>query len=226
MLLLIHPNISNAAYSLDNIEPRLHQFIEQSFTGLAEDIEVKVSAIDQRLLTKTCPEPLTIDWMQTHQRQADLIGRRSLKVACQNAKQAWKIYVPIAIYQYLNIAIAKIDIAKGETLTQHNLAAKRTLVKRQHHRYVNYSAHLLGQVTKRAVSQQRPLLKNSLQPADIIQKGQAVDIIVSNQNITIRAMGIAQHDAAIGERLQVKNQSSQNIVEAFVVDKHTVKVNL
>jgi flagella basal body P-ring formation protein FlgA len=60
----------------------------------------------------------------------------------------------------------------------------------------------------------------------LIQRGQEVTLVVEGTALAVRAKGTALGDAAEGERVQVRNSSSQEVVEGVVRGRGIVAVSL
>ena len=215
--------LAQPVYLLRNIEPQLHDFITHSANLKNQgDLQVTVKSLDSRIAAKRCLKPFDINWSQ--HRPVQMIGRQSLIVAC-NDQQPWKVYVPVQIQQYLTIAVSRQAITREAPLTLENISSERRLVGNAFHRYIIYTPDLVGKIARRSLAANQPLLLNSLKEAQIIQRGQEVIIKSGSNNIQIMATGIALASATAGQRVRVENKTSKRIIEAYVVDQHTVTIH-
>ncbi len=83
-----------------------------------------------------------------------------------------------------------------------------------------------GLVPHRFIRAGSPVTKAYFQQPVAVNSGQRVNIILNHHGIKIAAKGIVLARARIGELVKVKNESSEKILTARVLDSNTVEVSL
>ena len=90
--------------------------------------------------------------------------------------------------------------------------------------YTKDIQEIVGLVPHRFIRAGTPITANYFQQPVAVASGQPVKIIVRYNGIEASAKGIALTRGRIGETIKVKNDSSQKIVSAKVIDAGTVEV--
>ena len=90
--------------------------------------------------------------------------------------------------------------------------------------YVKDVQEIAGLVPHRYVRAGSPIATNYFQQPVAVQMGSPVKIIVHYGALQVSAKGIAMSRGRIGQIIKVKNETSQKIVSARVVDNQTVEV--
>ena len=90
--------------------------------------------------------------------------------------------------------------------------------------YVKDVQDIIGLVPHRVIRAGSPVAVNYFQQPLVISNSHPVRIIVRYKGIEVSAKGIALTRGRIGEIIKVKNESSQKIVSARVIDAGTVEV--
>lgn len=194
---------------------RLH--VEQLHRGASADVVVEPGHIDPRLRLKDCDAPLEATVTGTSSRNANT----TVKVQCPGA---WRLFVPVAVRFRTQVVVLAHPVSRGTVLESEHLGTRVTDVKRLAHGYFDDPDLATGQVMRRPAVPGTVLTPSMLEPAIMIKKGQTVRLIVSARNFRINASGEALADAVEGQRLRVRNLSSQRIVEGVVVGPETVEI--
>lgn len=83
---------------------------------------------------------------------------------------------------------------------------------------------LIGATTARSIAMGKPILFSDLKREPLVQKGQAIKILVGSLDFEISASGIAEQNGFIGEVVRIKFGDGQKILSGVVVEKGTVRV--
>ncbi len=90
--------------------------------------------------------------------------------------------------------------------------------------YTKDAAEIKGLVPHRFIRAGSPVSINYFQQPVVINNGNIVKIVVKLKGITASAKGIAMNRGRIGEIIKVRNEASQKILSARIVDAQTVEV--
>lgn len=85
---------------------------------------------------------------------------------------------------------------------------------------------VVGKVLARAVAPDEPISFRDISQSPPIKPGDRVNILFESGGLTISAKGKAAEPGYLGNSIRVVNLSSKKELQAQVVDKHTVKMNL
>ena len=95
-----------------------------------------------------------------------------------------------------------------------------------HNEYVKDVAEIAGLVPHRFIRAGSPVSKSYFQQPVAVSAGQRVNIIVNFRGIRAAAKGIVMTRGRIGAMVKVKNEVSQKILTAKVIDSQTVEVTI
>ncbi len=90
--------------------------------------------------------------------------------------------------------------------------------------YVKDIQEIKGLVPQRVIRAGSPVSMSYFSQPMVIKNGNPVKIIVHYKGIEATAQGVAMARGRIGEVIKVKNESSQKIISARVIDSNTVEV--
>ena len=92
--------------------------------------------------------------------------------------------------------------------------------------YVKDVAEVTGLVPHRFIRAGSPVTMTYFQQPVAVNSGQYVNIIINYNGIRATARGIVMTRGRIGSIVKVKNESSEKILSAKVIDAHTVEVTM
>ena len=92
--------------------------------------------------------------------------------------------------------------------------------------YVKDVAEVTGLVPHRFIRAGSPVTKSYFQQPVAVNSGQRVNIILNYHGIKASAKGIVMTRGRVGSLVKVKNEASEKILTAKVIDAHTVEVTM
>ena len=152
------------------------------------------------------------------------LGRENIAVSCLQDQGGWKIYVPITVSYFLPVVTLKTTVARNTRLTEAMLDMVDMDIGELHRGYYTDINEVLGQ---RAVRHLLPgtILNNKIIEAPVlVERGDIVVILASNNVIQVRMTGIALSDGRKGKQIRVRNEKSDKIIRAEVVAEGVVQV--
>lgn len=88
--------------------------------------------------------------------------------------------------------------------------------------WVREAADLVGLQTHRPLAAGRPVVQAAVRAPTVIRRGDEVTLLYRRGAMTLEAVGRAQRDGALGERIPARNPATGTVVEGRVVDAHTL----
>lgn len=205
------------------ISQQVKQFVDSvSHKQRYARIEYDLMLPDTRLKLETCQAPLVIENRSPHR----IIGRLTLKVACDKASKPWMVNLSVNIVAYDKIIVSSRPIPKGSKITAGMLTQVERNVTNMHQGYFKALHHVVGSVTKYAINGNRALKPGNILPPMLVNKGEKVVIHAKSSGLNIRATGIALDDGALGELVKVKNSQTTRIIEGRVSAAGQITVSL
>ena len=205
---------------LDNIYKAVEQYLAGQFDADAA-VDVAVSPLDSRLKLQACTAPLDV-FLNTNSRPQ---GRVTAGVRCA-APKPWTVYVPAAISIYQDVIAAARPLPRGYALTTADLKKVRINISGKRMPYYAQEDQVVGMILRRSIRSGAILLSNQLEQRNLVHRGEQVTLLAETNGLQVRMKGKALSDGAQGDVVQVKNLSSQRIVEGVVTQIGLVQVSM
>lgn len=220
-LLLALPALAAELQPLQEIRDAAQHFVESQLEGGLGETVVTVGELDNRLRLAQCEEPLQAYFPN----QVKPVGNITVGVRCEGAKP-WSLLVQSRIEQFVEVVVAARPLGRNQTLASGDLALSRTDIARLSGGYFTSLEEASGMVLRRSVTSGTVLGTSLLSPAILVKRGEKVMIQADSGPIRVRMEGQALASGARGEVIQVKNLSSQQVIEVEVVSAGAVRVRL
>lgn len=179
---------------------------------------ISVDALDPRSRLASCPIAL-----QAFLPPGAKIKRRTtVGVRCKAGKP-WKIYLPVTVSAYAKVMVAKHAIAPNSAIRKSDISWVKRDISSLGYGYLN-SMSENGYKSRRSIAQGAVLTPNMVTAASIVSKGQRVNLRSKNGVVQVSMQGQALENAALGERIRVKNLSSGKQIEGIVESPHEVLI--
>lgn len=208
-----------AVHSLQAIEAAVHAHVTEALDGAA-DLEFSVGRLDPRLRLPACAAPLATRF--AHGRAPT--AANAVEVRCEG-ERPWSLYVPVSVTRYAAVVVAARALPRGTTLGPEDLAVERRRLARGRAGHASDPATLTGRVTTRAIPAGELVRPSAVRAARLVRRGERVVLAAGGDTVRIRMGGRALEDGAAGERISVRNLSSDRVVEGVVAEAGLVVVN-
>ena len=213
-----------AFQALDSIVARAGDLMRARH-GDDPSLQIEGGALDPRLRLGRCPEPLTAELAPG----SGDTGRVTVKVGCP-AAPAWRVHVQLDVTRERELWALVRPVARGETLRRDMLARRSITLGRDAARAVGSGVPVevldtwLGYELVRDARSGQVLSTGMLAPPRLVRRGAEVRIRSAGRGLAIETGGVALADAALGERVAVRNGASGRVVEATVSGRDAVEI--
>ncbi len=126
---------------------------------------------------------------------------------------------------YDNVLVANHDLRIETPVTAADFRTAEIAIDGRNE-YVKDIAEVEGLVPHRFIRAGSPVTKSYFQQPVAVNTGQRVNIILNYRGIKASAKGIVMSRGRIGSLVKVKNETSEKILTAKVIDSHTVEVTM
>ncbi len=184
-----------------------------------KNVEILVGSLDSRLRLAECSDKLTYKVIEPPHNAHNI----TVKTSCKG-KQRWTVYIPATVNMYEDIVVANRSLARGELLMEDDLSYKRVNVASIGRGLVNDLDNVYGLELKRPVRAGELLRQNYLKKPDVVLKGQQVVLSTESRFLTVETTGTALVNGYVGERIKVKNEKSNRVIDAEVIAPGRVSV--
>lgn len=221
--LLLHSAIGTAGnpkqHSHAAIVDAVKQFLTSQDEETAGERSIQVGHLDPRLNLEQCAEPL-----QTYLAPgARSVGKTTVGVRCQSPRP-WALYVPARVDLYQTVYQTAGNLPRGHIIRADDIAPIKQNLTRLHRGYFSEKDQLIGKETRRRLQQGQVITPNQVKAPLLVKRGEQVELIAQSQLFSVRMNGKALMDGARGDRIRVKNLSSDRIIEGTVTQPGQVMV--
>lgn len=202
----------------ESIYESVKSYVAQNINTTAE-YEINIAPLSDRLNLALCNEPL-----QLFSTKLMSSGRSTVNVRCNLGKK-WAIFVSVTITPFDSVVILTQPLQRGELVTQTALAIVRRDVSQLRGNYLTNIESVLNKTTTRTLVAGSVVSKKDFIEPKLVKRGDNVVISTNTLGIEIKMNGVAQSDGIRGQIIRVKNQSSNRVINAIVIDAGQVSVS-
>ena len=217
LLLTISPAHAETYQPLSSIQDAAQAFVLQHAPG--GRVEVDASSVDPRLKLPACTGAL-----QAFLPPGGRIGSStSVGIRCQKPK-SWSLYVPVRVKVFTPVITASHALLPGSRISPGDFQTIEMDVANLPAGYLSNPEQVLNKILKRPLGMGAVFSPEAVSAAPLIRRGDQVTLLAETQGMQIRASGKALKDGAEGAVIQVRNLSSQRIIEGVVLSAGIVKI--
>lgn len=138
--------------------------------------------------------------------------------------QRW--YVPVHLHWWVNAIVAGSNLPMRSLLSPDLLTRARIDVADHAGFWWTRAADLSGMRLTRPMRAGQPIFNSDVQRPPLVRYGDEVSLVAIIGGIRVTALGKVLDTASKGDSVMVKNMSSNETVQAVIVNKHTARIML
>lgn len=195
--------------------------IESDFRQRNQDFQAEPIMLDRRLQLPLCEKSLETFFLPGRRES----GFLSVGVRC-SGERPWTLYHKVRVKAYRDVVVLKKPVRQGAMLTEADLGLeKRELAELRGSYFTSFEA-VVDRPAKRTLAAGTVLSPEWLTVPKLIKRGQKVIIRAESSHFTVNMSGQALADGEIGQRIRVRNDQSEKIVEGTVAAPGLVLIGL
>lgn len=210
---------SEAGQSHAAILDAVRLFLETQVVPPGSDYQIDISPIDTRLQLPNCDAAL----QAFNLNEAVHSGQLTIGVRCPGSTP-WVTYARTKVSLYQIVLVLNESLPQGTPLSPAHLDFAKKDIAELRYGYFTAPEQVVGKIIKRTLPAGTVLTGNVLEMLKIIKRGDKVTIHLRNELLDVHMDGTAMTDAEPGQRIRVRNENSQRIVEGTAVAPGTVEV--
>lgn len=187
------------------IKNAVKDFVYSNTSSHSGQVIAKVGIIDDRITLPKCSE--LSPFLPAGAR---LWGKTSIGVRC-NSETSWTIYVQTEVKVMADVLHVTQPVARGHSLSIGDISSQQVNLTRMPEGVFTDPAQVIGKIATNNISSGQPLRQQMLRDPYIILRGQKVKLVAQGRSFSVTSEGQALADAAIGQVVQVRNQSGRII---------------
>ncbi len=206
--------------SLDSLRSAAEQFVLDQVRDQHGTTRAEAGRLDPRLRLDACAEPL-----ETFAVGAQRVGgNTSVGIRC-TAPRPWTIYVPVRVSREQQVVVLTRSLQREARLDSEALSLVTRDTSGLGFGFFTDLSEVEGLTLRRAAAAGTVISPGLVAIPPTIERGETVTLIAQRSGIAIRATGTALEDARTGDRVRVRNLSSDRIVEGVVRGPGEVRVH-
>jgi flagellar basal body P-ring formation protein FlgA len=203
---------ASGIYSHLQLKQDLTKFLAETYTQVPhERIDINIGNLDNRLRLGQCLAPVEF----TAQDQSGLGGNISVKAQCASGSQ-WAVHIPAQVMVYREIPVAALDIARGQRITEAHLSSATVNISSVRQAFAADNQAIIGREARRNIGKGEVFKTALLDSPTTVRRGEIVVLESFAGSIKVSSSGTAMADGRLGQKIRVRNESSQRIVTGIV----------
>jgi flagella basal body P-ring formation protein FlgA len=216
-VLFVLSNASCFGQQTSIVEKRLTDLLKEAYG--TRQMQVKLDGIPAHLKQEIRVKSVNI------QKMPEIEGKGLAVVEFEGEDGRPRVsYVPFRVYEKKTLFYMKRALAKGSPVSADDLGSRETYVSENELIYPRELRDVVGKVLKKDVASGAVLTTLILDSPQVIRRGETVTIVGENKQLVIKTKGKAEDSGRVGEKIRVKNLSSDHEVVGRVSDNGTVVV--
>lgn len=203
----------------EKIQNSVTRFLESKLRHQYENFKIDILPMDPRLKLNQCKSPLRI-FSPPGQSQ---IGPLSVGIRCAEPKP-WLIYMRANVSILESVVVAKKFLKKATLIKSTDIELKEMDLSKIHHNFFLETKDVIGKELKRSIAAGNILRAQNLIIPKAVKRGEQVIIIAKNKGMQIRMNGTALSDGILGQKVAVRNASSNRVVQGTVTSPGIIQV--
>lgn len=219
-LLLITSQVGAVAtQSLPAIQDAVVNYVQSSLEAGGE-YQLTQSQLDPRLQLAACEQPLDV-FVQSG---AIKPGRNTVGVRC-NGVNGWTVYNTVLVKSFVRVLVYTQSLNRNDKINPEALAIETRDVSLLQPGYITDPGSLIDKLATRPIPAGSVIYSAYVAEPRLVKRGERVNIQSGAPGLIITSAGVAMMDGAKGQKISVKNISSNRVVQGTVMNPGLVAVN-
>jgi flagella basal body P-ring formation protein FlgA len=206
--------------SLDSIQQAARQYILERGVDYPSPPTVEADPLDSRLRLAECSQPLETFSPSATERP---FGKVTVGVRC-TGQNPWSLFVPVTVSVMAPVVVAARDLARGDLIAAEDLRLETRDLSRLHRGYLERPDDAVGNRVRQHIRRDDVITPSRISVPLAVKRNSRVVIVASNPAIAVHMAGTALDSGGIGDRIRVRNRSSQRELEATIISQGVVQV--
>lgn len=223
MLCFVTASAAAASFQSSEILRQVALSFLQQKTALQhkQEAEITIGRMDRRLRLTECSTAPTAFLSPGTKLQ----GKVSVGLRCMGEKP-WTVYIPTQIKNFAQVVTAAHSLPRGTQISESDVISVRQDISQLRGDYFTQNNNVVGKILKRSMSAGQAFTARNVKPPLLVHRGDEVTILAIVGGLKVRVKGKALQDAALGQRVSVRNIQSKRIVQGTAVMPGTVSVHM
>lgn len=219
VMFLTLPVHATALHALHEVEQAAYLYALNEAQARFVNPQVSINPLDNRLRLQACQSPL--DTFANHDQLRS--GQLTVGVRC-HAPVNWTVYVSTQIKVMQDVVVTKRALSADHILSANDIKLAQRDIASLRQGYLTDASALIGQQLKSPLPMGSIIDTSQFESQILVHRGDLITLVAAVGNMEVRVRGEALANAGLGERVKVKNTSSERIVEGIVDAAGVVRI--
>jgi flagella basal body P-ring formation protein FlgA len=210
----------SCVFAAATVEDGITHFIKQFYDD-REDVYVRFNNLPEALQERV--RVRHIDFAKVPDSKGD--GLCLVEIDGKNNRTR-TVYVSFRVQVKKKIFVLKQGVKRGEIVRSQDVFVKDTFTTENSVVYPARIEDIVGKAVKRDMAAGTAITSQALEDSFAIQRGETVNIVADNKNLSVQAKGVSLEKGRLGDLIRVKNLTSDREIVGRVAGSGTVKVDL
>lgn len=198
--------------AVGNIERAAKSFLHRQLgADPGSKVEVTVDSVDPRLRFRRCDQDLLASLAPGARPE----GNTSVRIACEGPVR-WSLFVSGRVERFGQVVVVARPISRGDMILPADVKLERRTTSTLHRGYFDDLADVVGLQSTRSLRPGEVMTDAQLKTPLWVERGQVVHLMSETGGIRVSVLGEALEDGSAGDRVRVRNSSSQRELEGIV----------
>jgi flagella basal body P-ring formation protein FlgA len=180
---------------------------------------VIISGIPQGYKSPECKSQLVAKPVNTLK-----LGRNSIQVSCQH-RSSWSLMLNADIEVWRDVVVLRDHLSRGDIIQSTSLTLQQRDIGGLQRGYFTEISDITGNVSKRSLKAGTAISPSMINLPIIVQRGQAITLRVKRPGFAVDMNGFALKKGRKGDKIKVKNGSSNKVRYGTIVHSDLVLVD-
>lgn len=184
------------------------------------DLQVKQIKWDSALVVPTGPSEVRVDFAGV-----PLSGKLPLRVELfVNGQPEARFVATAFVDDWREIPVLRRGVERGMLIQPGDVQMVRLNVNSHPGDIVHDVNGIIGRRAKNSISAGETIRRSAVDIPPVIEKGKRVSMVYEVTGLRATAVGIAQEDGQLGDKIRLQNESSKRFVEGRIINPQEVRV--
>jgi flagellar basal body P-ring formation protein FlgA len=185
----------------------------------------QVTIRDLRGLEAVNLPPGPVEYDVTFASQSDFLGLTSFTLILRVSGRAEERLHGTAYIEVTQEVVATVrQLSRNEVIGVHAVRLMRVQMEQRPRQIITRLEDVVGKRARHSLQANAAISPLEIEGAPLVQKGDAVLIVLESPLLKVTAVGVALEQGLRGETIRIKNTTSNRELRAVVVDTKTVRV--
>lgn len=205
--------------SLDSVRDAIEAYALEELVHDPERDSVSVGRLDPRLRLHHCDAPLQAFRNPGNRRG----GRSTVGVRCTGS-QPWTIYASVQVESRATALALARSMGRGDRIQAQDLTETEINLAELPHGHYSDAERLIGMQLRRSVRAGEILSPLLVAAPNLVTRGETVMVTAAAGGTQVTMQGEALDSGALGDRIRVRNNRSDRVVEGEIVERGRIRV--